>query len=257
MYKRAQVAHSSDLDSLKKLLDLELEKIEKGIVDAGKIPALSVEPTKPREGDVAIADGTNWDPGAGQGVYTYYNGTWNKNQEAGDYQPLDDDLTAIAALSTQSFGRSLLTYADASSAFDALKQLATTSNTGVVELATSSEVWAATSGKVLDTSLLASAAAFQSISPTSWSWLAGQTLTFTLTGNVTLAIPSNGIVGQYKTLLVGGDSSTPRTLSFASGYRGDLPTLADITDSKLYLLTLFCWDTSTPHFILKSTQAYP
>lgn len=33
---------------------------------------------KPREGLIAAADGTNWNPGAGKGLYIYYGGAWNK-----------------------------------------------------------------------------------------------------------------------------------------------------------------------------------
>lgn len=33
---------------------------------------------KPQEGDTLLADGTSWNPGAGQGVYTYYNGAYHK-----------------------------------------------------------------------------------------------------------------------------------------------------------------------------------
>src|SRR5262245_33006432 len=36
----------------------------------------NVEPTKPREGMVAFADGTNWDPGDGRGYYVYSGGAW-------------------------------------------------------------------------------------------------------------------------------------------------------------------------------------
>jgi hypothetical protein len=39
---------------------------------------LNVEPDKPREGDMVGADGTNWNPGGGKGVYAYYNSVWNK-----------------------------------------------------------------------------------------------------------------------------------------------------------------------------------
>lgn len=39
---------------------------------------LNVAPAKPREGMVRGADGTNWNPGAGKGVYAYYSGAWNK-----------------------------------------------------------------------------------------------------------------------------------------------------------------------------------
>lgn len=35
-------------------------------------------PDKPQEGLVMKADGTQWNPGAGAGVYCYYGGAWNK-----------------------------------------------------------------------------------------------------------------------------------------------------------------------------------
>lgn len=38
----------------------------------------NVAPAKPREGMVVLADGTDWNPGGGQGVYCFYNSTWNK-----------------------------------------------------------------------------------------------------------------------------------------------------------------------------------
>lgn len=39
---------------------------------------LNVAPDKPRTGMTVLADGTNWDPGAGVGVYTYYGAAWHK-----------------------------------------------------------------------------------------------------------------------------------------------------------------------------------
>lgn len=39
---------------------------------------LKVAPAKPREGDFAFADGTNWNPGAGRGLYQYVSGAWAK-----------------------------------------------------------------------------------------------------------------------------------------------------------------------------------
>jgi len=33
---------------------------------------------RPEDGMVVYADGTNWDPGSGEGIYAYYNSTWNK-----------------------------------------------------------------------------------------------------------------------------------------------------------------------------------
>lgn len=37
------------------------------------------EPTRPRAGMIVYADGTSWNPGAGEGVYTYtIAGAWSK-----------------------------------------------------------------------------------------------------------------------------------------------------------------------------------
>ncbi len=38
----------------------------------------NVEPEKPRSGLIVLADGTNWNPGDGQGFYGYYAGSWHK-----------------------------------------------------------------------------------------------------------------------------------------------------------------------------------
>ena len=37
---------------------------------------LNVEPDKPRDGMVVLADGTNWNPGSGQGMYGRIGGAW-------------------------------------------------------------------------------------------------------------------------------------------------------------------------------------
>lgn len=72
-------------------------------------------------------------------------GNWRELfYSGGAYQPIDADLTAIAALTTTAFGRGMLEYADAATAFTALKQAATETATGVVELATTAEAAAAT-----------------------------------------------------------------------------------------------------------------
>lgn len=48
------------------------------MVSGVQLEELHVEPLKPRSGKIVLADGTDWDPGAGQGVYAYYAGAWNK-----------------------------------------------------------------------------------------------------------------------------------------------------------------------------------
>lgn len=39
---------------------------------------LKAAPAKPREPMYAFADGTNWNPGAGRGLYLYTGGAWVK-----------------------------------------------------------------------------------------------------------------------------------------------------------------------------------
>ena len=43
-----------------------------------RLEPVHAEPARPRKGDVRYADGTDWNPGAGEGIY-WYNGTaWAK-----------------------------------------------------------------------------------------------------------------------------------------------------------------------------------
>lgn len=50
--------------------------LQKGLMR--EVEFLHVAPAKPREGMVRGADGTDWNPGAGKGVYVYYSSAWNK-----------------------------------------------------------------------------------------------------------------------------------------------------------------------------------
>ena len=42
------------------------------------LPVLASAPAKPREGMLAIADGVNWNPGSGKGLYEYKSAGWSK-----------------------------------------------------------------------------------------------------------------------------------------------------------------------------------
>ena len=43
-----------------------------------RLVPVHIEPARPRKGDIRYADGTDWNPGAGEGIY-WYNGTaWAK-----------------------------------------------------------------------------------------------------------------------------------------------------------------------------------
>lgn len=72
-YRRVYVNDVSEVNG-------ELEQIEQVFAeqDFVQLVALNVAPAKPRDGLTVLADGTNWNPGSGQGVYTYYGGAWHK-----------------------------------------------------------------------------------------------------------------------------------------------------------------------------------
>lgn len=46
------------------------------MVSGIQLDELHVEPKKPRTGMITLADGSNWNPGFGQGFYGFYNGIW-------------------------------------------------------------------------------------------------------------------------------------------------------------------------------------
>lgn len=58
----------------------ELQKVADSVSERDflQLVELSVAPTKPRVGMVALADGTNWNPGSGAGFYGYRGGAWHK-----------------------------------------------------------------------------------------------------------------------------------------------------------------------------------
>ncbi len=69
-----------NLMSVVEWVQRELMAVERSYADLDMLQLVTqnVEPTKPRTGMIVLADGTNWDPGSGQGVYAYYNGAWRK-----------------------------------------------------------------------------------------------------------------------------------------------------------------------------------
>ena len=58
----------------------ELNKLGDIIYNVSQIrlEQTNVAPVKPRDGDIKYADGTNWNPGSGVGVYAYIGGAWTK-----------------------------------------------------------------------------------------------------------------------------------------------------------------------------------
>jgi len=71
----------SKQEDLPRFISNELIKIQSAIITLsdGHLDETHVEPVKPRDGDIRLADGTNWNPTAGgQGFYGYYNSAWHK-----------------------------------------------------------------------------------------------------------------------------------------------------------------------------------
>lgn len=68
-----------ELQDLTSYVDLELRALSRDLQVNEKLNfvELHVEPEKPRDGLVVFADGTDWNPGSGRGIYIYYAAAWN------------------------------------------------------------------------------------------------------------------------------------------------------------------------------------
>lgn len=62
-------------DDLPVFLEDEFQAVSEGIEEF-RLFKLHVEPDKPYEGQLVLADGTDWDPGSGLGFYGYDGSTW-------------------------------------------------------------------------------------------------------------------------------------------------------------------------------------
>ena len=65
-------------ENVPEYIQRELQRISEAFegVRAVELDELHVEPTKPRNGLIALADGTDWNPGSGAGFYGYSAGAW-------------------------------------------------------------------------------------------------------------------------------------------------------------------------------------
>lgn len=71
---------SIEPDSIMRYLRRELQAIatEFEAATSMQLRILYSEPVKPRAGLLVYADGTEWDPGSGAGVYVYSGSAWVK-----------------------------------------------------------------------------------------------------------------------------------------------------------------------------------
>lgn len=54
----------------------ELNRIATSLNTVYDLPVLNASPEKPRRGLIVYADGTNWNPGSGEGVYRFNGTIW-------------------------------------------------------------------------------------------------------------------------------------------------------------------------------------
>lgn len=80
-------------------LERELFKIKVAVdlMAAGHLDETHVAPTKPRTGDIRLADGTNWNPGSGRGLYYYQNSAWNPIVSTSFYSSVGVDVADYGA----------------------------------------------------------------------------------------------------------------------------------------------------------------
>lgn len=70
-----------DVEELRRMLELEFQRVAEALAETTSVELrpTGTEPQRPRAGMIVYADGTNWDPGAGEGIYIYTEaGQWAK-----------------------------------------------------------------------------------------------------------------------------------------------------------------------------------
>jgi len=70
----------SNPEDIPAYLQAELDRLSAiiGNMADGHFEESNVVPSKPRAGDVRYADGSNWNPGSGEGLYLYLStGAWS------------------------------------------------------------------------------------------------------------------------------------------------------------------------------------
>lgn len=96
-----------DVKDLSEFLARELRRISESFEDQryGAYPEINSTPEKPRDGMIRYADGTNWNPGYGEGFYAYVNSQWVPMSQSNDFyfQVADGQISGYS--SVNKFGR--------------------------------------------------------------------------------------------------------------------------------------------------------
>lgn len=80
MFEVTRYNGPNDAQAVAEWVRSELSRLEQSFFDLDMIQLKEtfVAVPFPRDGMTVFADGTQWNPGAGRGVYTFYGGVWNK-----------------------------------------------------------------------------------------------------------------------------------------------------------------------------------
>jgi chemotaxis protein histidine kinase CheA len=125
-----------------------------------------------------------------------------------------------------------------------------------VDKASDANVRAAASNKVITTDLVESASAGVALTDAATvavDWDTAINFTLTVTANRAIGNPTNGQPGTWRTILVQGNDTTDRTITFGNQYLGEVPTITDCDSGRWYLLMIFC--VSSTHFVVSSKKA--
>lgn len=78
-YRPSSPPATDSVEALGRWAYEQLELISQAV--PGEIPQLTIShnaPRRPRNGQLVYADGSDWNPGSGEGFYGYENGAWVK-----------------------------------------------------------------------------------------------------------------------------------------------------------------------------------
>lgn len=165
----------------------------------------------------AAGNCTLLDPAAGTGtpVETQIHAATSKTP------PVDaDELGLVDSAASNVLKK--LTWANLKAALNSIYLLA-------ANVTTTAQYLANTASKVLTTDQVNASGAYFALTDgatISWDMASGFNASVTIGGNRTFALPTNMIVGRSGVLKVTQDGTGSRTGSFASGWKGTLPTLS-------------------------------
>ncbi|MHB0978399.1 MAG: phage baseplate protein [Minisyncoccota bacterium] len=139
-YTPAPVSSFTSFEEVSRFLQAELQRISAGIsqAESGYQEVFYVAPTKPREGMLAYADGTNWNPGSGAGLYEYVGGAWRRVNPV--IPAASETVSGIIELATNAEVQTGTDAARAVTPAGLASLTATDARRGLVELATTAEV---------------------------------------------------------------------------------------------------------------------